>query len=273
MKTYIKLPQTLVLAVVSGKGGVGKSMLSVNLAETFRQTGYRTALIDADLGLSNCATLLNEQPAFTVVNWVRGECSLEELPHKAGGITLITGSDAPGEVEYHPDDVSDALDQVVRYVSASHEVVIIDTPAGAGEVSLWALDRANLGLIVLVDEPTAISDAYRFCKYVLSIDPAYPFASVVNFATDAESAVSVHARFNTILGYFLKRQIALMGHIPDDKRVKEAVSRQVPVTRMSLSDEIGTEFAYVTMNLVAEARARFSGKSDYAAHSGPVETF
>lgn len=267
MKTYIKLPQPLVLAVVSGKGGVGKSMMSVNLAETFRQSGYRTALIDADLGLSNCATLLNEQPDFTVVHWVRGECSLEELPHKCGGITLVTGSDAPGEVEYHPDDVTDALDQVVQFLSRSHEIVIIDTPAGAGEFSLWALDRADMGLLLLVDEPTAISDVYRFCKYVLSIDPSYPFVSVVNFATDAASAVSVHERFNTILGYFLKRQVPLMGHIPDDKRVKEAVVRQIPVTRMSLSDEIGKEFAYVTMNLIAEARSRLSETSDVSAQS------
>ena len=157
-----------VCAVISGKGGVGKSMTSINLATMLNDMGYHTAIVDADLGLANCATLFGEPARASVADWINGETTLEELPQLCGEITLVTGADSPEELTMSSDVLMDALDQVVEYLKTTHDYVIIDTPAGAGEMSLWALDAASLGIPVLVDEPAAISDTYRLCKYVYS---------------------------------------------------------------------------------------------------------
>lgn len=250
MKDHNHYRQPFILATVSGKGGVGKSMATVNLADTLRAMGYSVAVIDADLGLSNCATLLNEQVDATVVQWIQGQCILEDLPHDSEGLTLITGADKPGFSEQDMEMLFEAMDQVIVALTGLYDFIFIDTPAGSGELSLWALDRANLGMLILVNEPTAISDVYRFCKYVLQIDPTYPFASVVNFAENDEKAHDIHSRFNTILQYFMQQQVSYLGFIPASDQVRMSVSDQVPLTRLRPKPDILGELEFIAHNIL-----------------------
>lgn len=240
-----------VCAVISGKGGVGKSMTSVNLAAMLNDMGYRTAIIDADLGLANCATMMGEPARATVADWINGETTLEELPQLCGEITLVTGADSPEEMTMSTDVLMDALDQVTEYLKASHDFVIIDTPAGAGEMTLWALDAATLGIPVLVDEPAAISDIYRLCKYVYSIDPEYNFACVVNFAENEDDAQSTHKRFGSILGHFLEKESSYLGFIPFHMAVREAIQKQLPVLHVQGNEEVASEIEFIAQNLIS----------------------
>ena len=132
---------------------------------------------------------------------------------------------------------------------------MIDTPAGADEMSLWALDAAYFGLLVLVDEPAAISDAYRFCKYVLSIDPDYNFSSIVNFAENEGDALSTKERFNTILSYFLERECTYLGFIPDHAYVRSAVKKQTTLLGMDPKNPINNEIEFVVQNIISMSNA------------------
>jgi len=246
------IEQPFIFTVISGKGGVGKSMTSVNTAEMLGKMGYRVALIDADIGLSNCATLLNEPVVASVSHWIEGKCRLEDLMQDCGSFTLITGSDEPGH-EVPGELLMDALDQLTLYLSHNHDFIIIDTPAGAGEMTLWGLDKAHLGVIVLVDEPTAISDVYRLCKYVYNIDPAYSFAGIVNFAENEETADSTYQRFNTILNYFLQKQIPYLGFIPASQEIRDAVQQQNPVVRAKPDSSIFHDLEFISQNLIGYA--------------------
>ena len=250
MKEHKETHQPYIIATVSGKGGVGKSLASVNIADTLQKMGYRTGLLDADIGMSNCATLLNEQVDTTVMQWIKGQCGLEDLPFDSEGPTLVTGSDEPGHTEQDLELLMEAMDQVLIAMSDSCDFIIIDTPAGSGELSLWALDRAQLGIIILVDEPTAISDVYRFCKYILNIDPTYPFASVVNFSEDEATAESIHRRFNTILQYFMKQEVSWLGFIPSSEEVRSSVQKQIPVTRAGPASSVTREFEFIAHNIL-----------------------
>lgn len=250
MKQPTDTHQPFIIATVSGKGGVGKSMASVNIADTLLKAGYRVALLDADLGLSNCSTLLNEQVDATVMQWIQGSCGLEDLPHDSEGLTLVTGSDEPGHNEQDPELLMEAMDQVIIAMAEEHDFIIIDTPAGSGELGLWALDRAQLGMIMLVNEPTAISDVYRFCKYILNIDPTYPFASVVNFAEDESGAESIHRRFNTILHYFMNQEVSYLGFIPSSDQIRLSVQKQKPLTRMHPESPVNKEFEFIAHNIL-----------------------
>lgn len=254
MKQSIELEQPFVFTVISGKGGVGKSMTSVNMATMLSKLGYKVALLDADLGLANCATLLNEPVSSTVSTWIEGKCGIEDLPYYTSGITLITGANEPGENKFKADLFMDALDQVTVYLKQDHDFVIIDTPAGAGEMALWALDISQVGILVLVDEPTAISDVYRLCKYVFNIDPEYNFASIVNYAESEETAQSTYQRFNTILNYFLNKQTQYFGFIPASDLVRQSVHKQKPLLQMEVPDPLLKEFEFIAQNVLAYAK-------------------
>lgn len=264
MNNNTPLHQPFIVSVISGKGGVGKTMTSVNIAEMLQSIGFRVALIDADIGLSNCSTFFNEQISYSVAHWIRGKCGLEDLPHSCGDITLVTGSDDPAHHTFEPDLMVDAMDQVVNFLAEDHDFIIIDTPAGAGEMTLWGLDRAHIGTLILVDEPTAISDVYRLCKYVYGIDPDYAFAGIVNFGEDEESAQSTCGRFNNILDYFLQKKITYLGFIPASIAIKNSVKDQRTLLQSNPGDPILEEFRFIaeniaglagkTINLQAEAK-------------------
>jgi len=215
-----------IISITSGKGGVGKSIFTVNIAEVLTYMGYRVAVIDADAGLSNIETLLNEHTTVTIDDWVSGNCYLEDLPHELDSFTLVTVSNTPGMSNIDTVQLMSAMDQVVTYLMSFSDFIFIDTPAGAGKITLWSLDQADVGLLVLVDEPTAISDAYRLCKYIYSIDPMYPFASIVNFADNETTASSTSQRFNNILDYFLNKKIDYFGFLRSDDDIKELVANQ-----------------------------------------------
>jgi len=253
-----EFPTPFIFSVLSGKGGVGKSMTSVNLAEVLSSSGYSVALIDADIGLSNCAMLLNENVHASVAHWVNGECMLEDLPHNTGHLTLITGSDSPSHT-YDIETLMDAMDQVILHLSHDHDVIIIDTPAGAGEISLWALDRSELGALVLIDEPTSISDAYRLCKYIYSIDPDYPFATIINQAKNNSTAEDTYQRFNSILKYFLNKELPNLGFIPYSDKVKESVNSQSTLLQnVQTNEEVINELAYISQHLIGLAKSASS---------------
>lgn len=226
MEKPLQNSESKIIAVTSGKGGVGKSIATVNTAEILTYMGYRVAVVDADAGLSNVATLLNEHTTDAIDDWVVGNCYLEDLPHKLDPFTLVTVSNTPGMQNIESVQLMGAMDQVVTHLMATHDFIFIDTPAGAGEITLWSLDQADVGLLVLVDEPTAISDAYRLCKYVYSIAPDYPFASIVNFSVNEKTARSTTQRFNNILTYFLNKKVDDFGFIRSDDEIKKLVSNQ-----------------------------------------------
>lgn len=254
MKQAISLDQPFVYAIISGKGGVGKSMAAVNTAVMLREQGYRVALLDADFGLANCAALLNEPVSATVSSWMKGNCGIEDLATQTAGITLITGANEPGENKFEASLVMDALDQVTDYLKQNHDFIIIDTPAGAGEMTLWALDAAHAGVLILVDEPTSISDVYRLCKYVFNIDPGYKFADIVNYAKNEQSAESTHHRFNNILNYFLQQQTVNFGTITASEDIRTAVQKQQPLLHINKESPAIQEFEYIAQNMVAYAR-------------------
>lgn len=221
-----------ILAVVSGKGGVGKSVVAVNLAEALMQQGHSAALVDADLGQGACAVLLNETPEASVLDLVRQTAQPDDVLHDtASGVTLVQGAGDPALASGRTSAIYDALDDVLGRLRRSHTFVVIDAPAGTEGPVRWALDRADLGALVLVGEPTAIADTYRLAKLTWQSDPSYPFGAVVNLADTEEEARSVAERFGTITQRFTGQAPAFLGWVPFSAQVRRSVSSQVPAAR------------------------------------------
>ena len=254
MPHIYKKKNSCVFAVISGKGGVGKSLSTVNLASMLNDMGYKVAIIDVDLGLANCATLFNQSVKTTLCQWIANDCSLEDTFQNIGGITLVTAANDPIEVKIGNELIMDGLDQLIDYLQPTHDFIFIDTPAGAREMTIWALDVAECGLVVLVDEPSAISDTYRLCKYVLHIDPDYDFGGLVNFAENEQDAQSTIERFNTILTHFLNRKCNYMGFIPHHPQVKEAVKKQHTLLGIEPNNPINNEIEFLAQNIMSKSK-------------------
>ena len=222
----------LVLAVVSGKGGAGKSTVAVNLAEAFADAGHSVALVDADLGQGSCTTLFNETPSASVAAYACGAVPLDAVLHPTRqGVTLVAaGGAAPTSLD---DPLYAALDEVLDVLAASHSVVLVDAPAGVGQTVCWALDRADAGLLVLVGEPTAVTGAYALVKTVCQTAPEYPFLAVVNAAdTDTDAAQTVE-RFAELTTRFLGAAPVSLGWVPYSAHVRVGVRNQTPALRLS----------------------------------------
>lgn len=224
--------QSTTLAIASGKGGVGKSVVSVNLAETLAEMGYRVALVDVDFGQGACSLLLNESPDACVLEYARHTVLKEKVIHKtAKGITLLQGALDPAQVPAHTRVLFEKLDGLIKSLQQTHDYVLLDTPAGTEGAVRWALDRADLGILVLVGEPTAISDAYRLARMIWDIEPNYPLGAVVNFADTEAEARSIADRFGKVTEHFTGRVTTYLGWVPFSSQIRRSVKDQHPAVR------------------------------------------
>lgn len=206
--------------------------MAVNLAETLAQNGHRVALVDGDFGQGACAILLNETPQYSVLDVALQVARPEQVQHATqSGITLIQGVAEPGEADGRERRLYTALDDLIRRLRLNHEYIIIDAPAGVDGPVRWALDRSDLGVLVLVGEPTAISDVYQLTKMIWQADPAYPMSAIVNFSDSEEEAKSVAERFNKITTHFLQHTPSYLGWVPFSAHVRRSVKEQHPAVR------------------------------------------
>lgn len=221
------------IAFASGKGGVGKSVVTVNLAETLAREGHRVALLDMDIGQSDSPVLLNEAPSTTVLDTVKASGPPQEALHETeAGLTLAQAARRPRKrPRIQGDALYAALDEMIEHLRTGHDYVLVDAPAGTEGPVRWALDRADLGALVLVGEPTAVADAYRLAKLLWTADPDYPLGVLVNFADDAADAHSIEERFEAITTRFMDQAPHMLGWIPFARSMRRSVSAQTPVVR------------------------------------------
>ena len=158
-------PLGKVLAVTSGKGGVGKTFVSANLAAALAKRGHKVLVLDADLGLANLDVVLNLYPKITLHDVFTGKATLEEaiLPAPGGFSVLLAGS---GLVEYSrlTSEVRNEFLRMMNSLVPNYDVVILDTGAGISDVVLFAVSLASEVLMVATPEPTSLTDAYATIK-------------------------------------------------------------------------------------------------------------
>jgi flagellar biosynthesis protein FlhG len=221
------------IAFASGKGGVGKSVVTVNLAETLAREGHRVALLDMDIGQSDSPVLLNEAPSTTVLDTVKASGPPQEALHETeAGLTLAQAARRPRKrPRIQGDALYAALDEMIEHLRTGHDYVLVDAPAGTEGPVRWALDRADLGALVLVGEPTAVADAYRLAKLLWTADPDYPLGVVVNFADDEADAHSIAERFQEVTTRFMDQAPSMLGWVPFARSVRRSVSDQTPAVR------------------------------------------
>lgn len=246
--------KTTALAITSGKGGVGKSIVAINMAETLCDMGYQVALVDLDFGQSNCSVLLNEHPRSSLLEYANHTTLRENILHKTEtGITLIQGASHVVRNQVSGRSLLQASDEIINFLRPTHDYIILDTPAGTGEIVRWALDRASMGILVLVGEPTAIADAYQLARTVWELDPDYPIKSVVNFADTEAEAHSVADRFGKVTSHFTGNTAQHIGWVPFSSLIRKSVNDQYPAVRVA--GPVRNAFQAMATNLLNEVHS------------------
>ncbi|SDO23892.1 flagellar biosynthesis protein FlhG [Rhodoferax sp. OV413] len=222
-----------VLAVTSGKGGVGKTFVSANLAAALAKRGRRVLVLDADLGLANLDVVLNLHPKITLHDVFTGKATLDEAIVKApGGFSvLLAGS---GMVEYSrlTPEVRDEFLQVIRSLVPRFDVLLLDTGAGISDVVLFAVSLASEVLVVATPEPTSLTDAYAAIKVLATQQKRQHVRMVINQTARPGDGRAITTQLQQVLDRFVTngtgRSIRLIhvGDIPADPSVREAVMRR-----------------------------------------------
>ncbi|MEM6504487.1 MAG: MinD/ParA family protein [Planctomycetota bacterium] len=217
------------LAISSGKGGVGKSTVAVNLAVMLSRMGRRVALLDADMGTANADVLCNVIPVHTLAHVVSGRREIEEIAIQApGGFSLIPGASGLAQMAALGTQERERLiDQFARLEQA-YDVLLIDTGAGIGPGVLGLLTAADRVLIVTTPDPTAITDAYAVIKTAHRQNNKLDARLLVNQAADPEEARQVYTRVASVCRKFLGLDMQYAGCLLSDPFVRESIRNRRP---------------------------------------------
>lgn len=226
-------PSGKVLAVTSGKGGVGKTFVSANLAAALAKRGHRVLVLDADLGLANLDVVLNLYPKVTMHDVFTGKAKLEEAIIRApGGFSvLLAGS---GMVEYSrlTPEVRDEFLRIITGLIPHYDVLLLDTGAGISDVVLFAVSLASVVLVVATPEPTSLTDAYATIKVLAAQQKRTSIHMVINQTARLGDGRAITSQLQQVLDRFVIAEpgkgvrLVHLADIPADASVRQAVMRR-----------------------------------------------
>jgi flagellar biosynthesis protein FlhG len=218
---------TRVIAVTSGKGGVGKTVISVNLGITLQKMGRRVLLLDADLGLANVDVALGLAPHWNLAHVLRGERTIEEiLVEGPAGMKILPASSGIEEMTQLSSSQKMALLDQFEALSFSVDVLIIDTAAGISDNVVHFNSSAAEMAVVITPEPTSITDAYALIKVMSQNHGRRRFHLIFNQVKSPREARELFEKFLKITGQYLDVSLETLGHVVADRNLPRAIRRQ-----------------------------------------------
>ena len=222
-----------VIAVTGGKGGVGKSNVSINLSVSLANMGRRVALLDADLGLANIDVLLGLRPHRNLENVLSGECSLMDIMLTGpGGIRIIPASSGTQKMTTLGPMEHAGLIHAFSEISHQIDVLVIDTAAGISDSVVSFVRASQEVLVVVCDEPSSITDAYALIKLLSKEFDVDRFRVVANMTRSAQEGKNLFNKLNLVTDRFLDVTLQYVGSVPFDESVRKAVQRQKAVVEL-----------------------------------------
>lgn len=252
------MSRSKITAITSGKGGVGKTFVTANLAAALARQGRRVLVLDADLGLANLDVVLNLFPKVTLHDVFTGKATLADavLPAPGGFHALLAGS---GMVEYSrmTPEVREQLQKVIAETAPQYDHVLLDTGAGISDVVLYTVSLADEVIVVATPEPTSMTDAYATIKVLAQTQARRRLQVLVNQVRRPGEGRAVCQQLQTVVDRYVAPALGapvrldLLGEVPADPAVREAVLTR----RLLLETMPGTPAAAA----VVQAAAKMAG--------------
>jgi flagellar biosynthesis protein FlhG len=227
---HINKTKTRILTVASGKGGVGKTNLAVNMALAYARIGKKVIVMDADLGLANVNVMLKLIPKWNLYHVIRKQRTMREIIIETDyGIGIVAGASGFSKIaNLTESERTNFIDELNTLANA--DIIIIDTSAGVSSNVMDFIATADEALIITTPEPTAITDAYGIIKIIATEIEHLEIGIklVINRVRNAADAAKVADRMMSIASQFLNIKLEYLGFVYEDSAVSQAVLRQRP---------------------------------------------
>ena len=218
-----------VIAIASGKGGVGKTVFTVNLAVCLAKSGKKVLVIDGDLGLGNVNVLFGFHPKFNLYHVMKGHRSIRDIIYKSPeGVDILPGSNGYTQFANLDDK---AREQLIKSFSEldDYDYILIDTGAGIGANVISFTLYANEVLLMITPDPTSGTDAYGLIKSLSSIDKNKKISFIVNRIKTEQEGNKVVKRITEISNKFLGMKPTKLGFLYQDEEIDKSIRKQKPL--------------------------------------------
>lgn len=240
------------IAIASGKGGVGKTWFSITLAHALSCAGLRVLLFDGDLGLANVDIQLGLMPKYTVRDVLTYKVTLMQAKqtYHEGGFDILAGQSGSGSVRDIPvARLQDLMDDL-SIVSADYDRVIIDLGAGIERNTRLLAAQASMYLVLSTDEPTALTDAYTFIKITRSEIPDADIRLVINMINCTREGERIYNTLRKACEGFLRYSPPLAGVVRRDLKVREAIRNQATLLNWAPGSEAANDVEALAFKLL-----------------------
>jgi flagellar biosynthesis protein FlhG len=240
-----------VIAVTSGKGGVGKTNITINLALTLSELGQRVIVLDADFGLANVDVLFGIVPQYTLLDVIKNKRSiLEVLTEGPKNIRFISGGSGVEDLVKLDRQQIEKFVYNMSMLDRLADIILVDTGAGLSENVMSFVMAADEVLLITTPEPTSITDAYALIKMVSNRDERKLIRVIVNRSESSEEANDVLNKLVLVADKFLGKRLEPAGYILNDEAVVKAVKRQQPFSILYPKSQAARNIREISERLV-----------------------
>ncbi|WP_100404467.1 MinD/ParA family protein [Bacillus solitudinis] len=218
-----------VIAVVSGKGGVGKSNVCLNFAISLSKLGKKVAIFDLDIGMANLDILMGLSSKYHIVDMLENQLTIWDIIEKGpANISYLAGGSGFSSFIQLNEELMQRFFQQLELIGQSFDYIFLDMGAGATKESIQFMLAAHEVFVVTTPEPTAMTDAYAMVKYIHLHDESKPLFLIVNRSETEQEGLRTLASFQRVAKQFLNKELQVLGFLPNDKVVIKAVKSQTP---------------------------------------------
>ncbi len=219
-----------IFCLSSGKGGVGKTSITVNLGLAAASMGKKVLLVDGDLGLANIDVMLNLDVAATVNEVISGDCPASKaVVHPRENLSVLPAASGISDVFGGGAEEQQALREMLSSLSRGYDLVLIDAAAGIGPSVMWFNSFSRYNVVVMTPDPTSLTDAYALVKVLYQGYHRKEFFILVNLASSAREARKAYDDINRVAARFLGLDLVMAGWIPTDPAMARGIRNQEPV--------------------------------------------
>lgn len=241
-----------IITVTSGKGGVGKTNFTVNLAWALASQDKRVSIVDADLGLANVDVVLGIMPKLNLGHVIRNEATIQDIiTTTENGLNIISGGSGSMDLVDLDDKGVEKIIESFAYLNKISDYILIDTGAGLSNAVLSFIEAAHDTIVVINPDPASMTDAYALIKNIRNVE-YNELNVVVNRVDNAAEGESVYSKLNAATEKFLGKNLIYLGCIHDDYMLKRAVRRQIPIMDFAPNAVSSKGIYHISYSLINE---------------------